>query len=140
MISVIVDLNVLLDVLQKRANFFEPSKYILELGLKSNTELEIFIPAHALTTINYIMQKAFSKDEARKAIEYLIRNFEVAALNKEIVKNALELPFNDLEDAVVASSAKYYKCSHIVTRNLKDFQKSTINPLSPQQLIDYYGF
>jgi predicted nucleic-acid-binding protein len=140
MISIMADLNVLLDVLQKREDFYESSKYILELGLKPKAELCIFIPAHALTTINYIMQKSASKDEARKAIQYLIRNFNVAVLNKEIVKSALELPFNDLEDAVVASSASHYKCLHIITRNLRDFQKSTIPPLSPKQLIDQYGF
>ena len=42
---------------------------------------------------------------------------------------------NDLEDALQASAAVAFKAAFIVTRNVRDYQKSPIRALSPVQFL-----
>jgi predicted nucleic acid-binding protein len=135
--KVIVDLNIVLDVLQKREPFYETSAKVLSLALEK--KLDICLPAHALTTIYYIIHKVTSKPQANSAIEWLVEHFKIAVLEKATFLTALALSFNDFEDAVVVGSALHNDCVYVVTRNLKDFKQSVIPAISPETLLTFNG-
>ena len=45
-----------------------------------------------------------------------------------------EIP--DFEDAVIDVSACKKNADYIVTRNIKDFRKGTVNAVSPEELLE----
>jgi len=53
---------------------------------------------------------------------------------------ALRLQMPDFEDAVQASIASRSNIDWIITRNIKDFKKSPVKPISPNDFIAFgYG-
>ena len=52
---VLIDINVLMDVLQKREPFYEASAQVLSLA--EDARIEGFISAHAVTTLMYLLAK-----------------------------------------------------------------------------------
>lgn len=58
---------------------------------------------------------------ADKAIDWLLRYFEVAAIGQPGLSRARSLGWTDFEDAAVASAAVSVEAVAIVTRNVKDF-------------------
>jgi hypothetical protein len=69
-------------------------------------------------------------------ISRLMTIFEVAELRSSDLKNAAEMCLNDYEDAVQMCCAKRIKASYIVTRNVRDFQESTVPAFKPSELLD----
>ena len=53
--KVLVDLNVLMDVLQRRDPFFASAAALCAWGEKRQNTLAV--PAHAVTTVSYIVRK-----------------------------------------------------------------------------------
>lgn len=131
---VMLDLNVFLDVLQNRKPFYTASSIILSKVI--NHELEGFLPAHALTTIFYVLRKFSGIEKANEVLDWLLKNFEIAPVNKSLLSRARELIIADFEDGVVASLAENMKCEYIITRNVIDFQASPIPAITPFDLIN----
>lgn len=52
--------------------------------------------------------------------------------------NALELEWNDFEDAVQYSVATLNEMDGIVTRNLKDYKEANIKVWSPEQILQQF--
>lgn len=48
---------------------------------------------------------------------------------------AIATAMGDLEDAVVACSARDAGCDYIVTRNKPDFSKSPVPAITPEELL-----
>jgi predicted nucleic acid-binding protein len=132
-VKLLVDLNVLLDVVQDRTPHYRDSAEILS---RSRTGvLHSLIPAHALTTLHYIVNKAAGRTKADEVVDWLLAHFEIVAADRPIFQRARELAIADFEDAVVASLAEAAKCDHIVTRNQRDFTGSTVPAISPGGLL-----
>jgi hypothetical protein len=72
--EVAVALNVILDVILDRRGM---------------------IPAHGITTIFYLIEKACGGTFARKGVERLISVFGVAPVNEDVVRRALMLAWPD---------------------------------------------
>lgn len=131
--KLLVDLNVLLDVVQDRTPHYRDSAEILS---RSRTgALHSVIPAHAITTLHYIVNKAVGRAKADEVVEWLLAHFEIAAADKPVFQRARALGITDFEDAVVASLAEAVKCDYIVTRNQRDFTGSTVPAISPTGLL-----
>jgi hypothetical protein len=62
------------------------------------------------------------------------RNVEVTIIPKSNSKET-DLSANDFEDAVQVFSANYNGVETIITRNKKDFRKSNLEILTPEELI-----
>jgi predicted nucleic acid-binding protein len=66
-----LDLNVFLDVLQNRKPFYTASSIILSKVI--NRELEGFLPAHALTTIFYVLRKFSGIEKVNEVLDWLLK-------------------------------------------------------------------
>ena len=132
--TILVDLNILLDVLQKREPFYETSAGILaaiETGL-----VQGFVAAHSITTLFYLVQKDRSSAEARALITNLLQIVKVAPVNQGTIEQALNLDSRDFEDAVQMISALQCKAGYLVTRNVKDYQPALLPVVQP---VDFLG-
>ena len=135
---ILFDTNVVLDILLDRQPCAEASSAVwaaVETGVS-----EGMLAAHAVTTIHYLVRKEMGSGKARRIISAILRVFGVAAVDGAVVREALQLPLSDFEDAVTAAAARVAGCECIVTRDPKGFRGSPVPALTPQALTPLLNF
>jgi hypothetical protein len=60
---------------------------------------------------------------------------DVAAVGKNETRRALDLPMTDLEDALQVAAAESWGADLIITRNLRDYRRSPIKAISPDDFL-----
>lgn len=132
-VRVLIDLNVVLDVLQFRQPHFRHSSVILALA-ESGT-IQGLLAAHSWTTLFYLYSRSQSASVARVRLTELLQFLEVAAVDQTVIEQALNLPYDDYEDAVQMMAAVRGKADYLVTRNVRDFDSGPLPVLQPAELI-----
>ena len=94
--------------------------------------VEGVLAAHALTTIHYLVRKERGTAKARRTVAAILRVFGIAAVDADVVRQALALPWPDFEDSVTASAADSAGCDAIVTRDPRGFPDSPVRVLTPE--------
>jgi predicted nucleic acid-binding protein len=129
----LVDTNVVLDVLFDRQPHVESSAQIwAEVEARRS---EGYVPAHAIMTVYYLVQKQLGRQEAGHVIALLVRVFRIAAVDGGVIEQALRSSIADFEDAVVAAAAHVSGCDFIVTRDPRGFRGSPIRALAPEAAL-----
>jgi len=131
--TVVVDINVLLDVFQNRQPHYETSARVLSMVCEG--QLRGVFPAYGVTTLFYLIAKHASHSDAKEAVDRVLSFFEVRCLDKDGWRYASSLPMADFEDAVVVSTASGVGASFILTRNVFDFENSPIHAVSPANFL-----
>lgn len=132
--SVLIDLNILLDVLQRREPFYKASAELLaevETG-----RVEGFIAAHSVTTLFYLIQKGNSPADARATITNLLQFIKILPVNQTTIEQALNLNYRDFEDTVQMISAVQHKMDCLVTRYVKDYQPALLPVMQPVDFLE----
>jgi len=132
-LRVLVDTNVVLDVLLCRRPFAEAAARIF--ALVEESRIEGFLCATTVTTVDYLLGQSLASDEARAALQRLLDLFEVSPVNRPVLEQALRSEISDFEDAVTEQSARLVSADVIITRNLADFQKSSVTVFDPPELL-----
>jgi predicted nucleic acid-binding protein len=133
--KLLFDTNVILDVLLNREPF--ANEAIQLFCAVEEAVLQGVLAATTVTTIFYLSTKVLGQVAAKKAISSLLSLFEVAAINRIVLEDALSLSFTDFEDAVIYQAACHANAHGIVTRNIKDYKKSKLPIYSPSELISF---
>lgn len=129
---ILVDINVVMDVAQKREPHAAHAAAIIERVVRG--DLDALIPAHALTTLHYLLTRHGGRGFARQQLNWILRCFEIGSLDREGFRLAHAMGWTDFEDAVVAVTAQRYGCTAIVTRDLKGFASSPVRAVHPVEL------
>jgi predicted nucleic acid-binding protein len=132
-----VDINVLLDVFQKREPHYAASARIL--ALVQQGEVVGVFPAHGFTTLYYLVRKYASRPDAETAMDEVLKYFEVGNLDVDGWARARSLPMPDFEDAVVAVVAEETASSFIITRNTNDFTHSPVPAITPVEFLSQFA-
>ena len=132
--KITADLNVLLDVAQHRLPHYHASEEVLHRARQG--EFGAVLPAHALTTLHYIIEKHAGTELANETVDGLLADFEVHPVDKANFQQARQLPLKDFEDAVVAVVAEATASDFIITRNVQDFAGSTVPVLTPIEFLE----
>ena len=135
MIKVLLDTNIILDVALKRQRFYNDAANIFKLV--SQGKIQVFVSASAITDIFYILRKDGGKEKALHFLSKLVQVIEIAAVDRSIIVNALELGWNDIEDALQECVAQKNRIDVVVTRNSKDFEKSKLKVFSSANFLEY---
>lgn len=128
-----MDINVVLDVLLDRQPHVEGSAAVwaaVETGRAKG-----FLAAHAVTTVHYLIQKELGKARAARTVASILRVFDVAAVDRVVIEQALRGSLTDFEDSVTAAAAQLAGCDFIVTRDPKGFRGSPVRPLTPEAFL-----
>lgn len=136
-VSVMIDLNVLLDVMEKREPWVMDSAKTC--AICGAWRVFGYVSPHALTTIYYIVRKRGGKVLAQKAIDWILAMFKIAKIGAEGFKRASALGFDDFEDAVIAAAAEGEKCAYIISRNAAHFNGSPVPVISPSEFVARFG-
>ena len=129
----ILDLNVVLDVVQRREPHYAASAAVVSRAVEQG--FEGVLPSHALPTLYYIVGRFAGRDTAGELVDWLLRHFEVAEAGKTELVRARSLGLADYEDAVVAACAVRAKCDLILTRNIADFVGSPVTAVTPEEFL-----
>jgi predicted nucleic acid-binding protein len=132
-LRVLIDLNLILDVLQKREPFYAASARVLacaEMGV-----VEGIVAAHTLTTLFYLVARDQSAARARIALTELLQFLAVASVGHATIEQALNLPYSDFEDAVQMMAAVQADAQYLVTRNVRDYKAGPLPALQPVELL-----
>ena len=134
----VIDTNVILDVLQDRKPWSESGKAIfLAVASKQVTGC---ITAKQASDIHFFSRKQFpgeknTDEKARNILSKLFKLFVLIDSTAADCQNALGIPNNDYEDAMLIESARRSGADCIVTRNPGHFMASPVPVYSPEDFI-----
>lgn len=125
----LLDLNVILDVILDRSPGADAASALW--AAIENGEGYGLVPAHGLTTVFYLLEKARDAAFARNGVERLVSVFGVAAVDDAVIRRALVLGWPDFEDAVCAAAAEASACEAIVTRDRDGYPDCPLPVIDP---------
>lgn len=131
--KILVDVDVILDTLQKREPFYVTSARVLasiETG-----QAEGAMAAHTATTLYYLITKDRSPEQARATLTDLRQFLAVASVDQATIDEALNLPYRDFEDAVQMVAALHYGAQYVVTRNVQDYHAGPLPAIKPAEFL-----
>ncbi|MDI3548600.1 MAG: hypothetical protein PWR10_2252 [Halanaerobiales bacterium] len=131
--KVTIDLNIILDFLNKRGNHAQAAKIF---SLCTNGVIEGYICAHEVTTLAYFLMKNHNDTtKVKYVLGELLDLFHTIPITENILRGALNSKIKDYEDAVIEISSLKIGIDYIITRNLDDFKHSNVKPLSPSEFL-----
>lgn len=131
---ILIDTCIMIDALQNREPFHKHAQEIFLLA--ANRKMDAFITAKSVTDIYYLMHRVTHSDkDTRDVLSRLFRLFELADTAGTDCRYALSSEVSDYEDAVMIETAVRTQMDGIVTRNTKDYSKSAVPVLTPEELI-----
>ena len=132
--KILVDTNVIIDALTSREPFKEDAEQIFMLA--ANRIEDMYITASSATDIYYLVRKYLhSTEQAKSVMSKLYELFYILDVTSSECKEALLSDMNDYEDAVISCCAVHNHIDYIVTRNIKDYERSKVNAILPEQLL-----
>ena len=135
---ILLDTNVLIDYLTEREPFYQDARQIL-LACK-NKQYDGVVAAHSIVDMFFILRKHFTHTERRKMLLAFFEILHVEAIDEEKLKIALKNEeFTDFEDCLQVECAKATQVDYIITRNVKDFELSETEVLSPKDFVEQFG-
>ena len=131
---IFLDTNVVIDFLADRRPFSIDAAQLFDLAIEG--KIKIYISAVSYNNIYYILRQSLSNNATIKLLDDLAGMTEIADVTNEVIRKSLKTDFKDYEDAI-----QYYcalnipEIELIVSRNTKDFKKSTIAVLTPAEAL-----
>ncbi|MGM0411443.1 MAG: PIN domain-containing protein [Bacillota bacterium] len=135
--KITIDLNVILDFLNKRNKHIQAAK-IMEYC--HDNQVQGYICAHEITTLAYFLMKNYNNsDKVKSVINEFLDLFKIIPVSETTLRRALNSKINDYEDAVIDISSQENEIDFIVTRNLEDFKESNIKTVTPSEFIAIFN-
>ena len=69
-------------------------------------------------------------------LKKLLLIVDIAAVSNSEIRQAIDLDWNDFEDAVQYAVGESIKVDYIVTRNISDFTSSKLPAVTPDELLN----
>ena len=133
---VLIDGNIILDVLQNREPHAEASARIWKL---SETGLiEGYVSALTFADLVYVMRKELNPEKISEVLKKLALIFRFTELSVSDMEKAADMLWNDYENTVQAATAARIHADAIITRNIRDYQQSTIPAFTPQEFLERF--
>ena len=131
--SIFVDTDIILDLLARREPFFAAAARLFSLAEQGN--VYICVSSLAYANLFYILRKEHSSAMAITILKKLSRLVTILPVASETVVLALDAGFNDFEDALQYHTALKKGVTRLVTRNIKDFKRSTIEVCTAEEFL-----
>lgn len=112
--TIVFDTNVLLDTILNRP---ERATACALMAAVFRKEIIGIVTANSITDLYYLSRKGIGDRKAREAIAYILSFFNIAVVDGSTCAEALSLPMEDYEDAVLAVCAERAGADCIATRD-----------------------
>ncbi len=134
--KLLIDTNVVLDVLQKREPFYTDACKIWTLC--ESDAVDGYISALTFANIVYVMRRELNPDMIINILGRLALVFNLTGLVVADISFAAMMKWRDFEDAMQAATAVRLEADYIITRNVRDFDQSTIDALTPTEFLERF--
>lgn len=132
--KVLLDSDVLLDLFFDRKPFSEDAARIISLC--EERSIIGFVTPVICSNMYYLLLKTSTHERVIQRLTQLIGIVDVLEMNKSTIIEALHSDFRDFEDALQHFVAvQNQSIDIIITRNVKDYKKSSIPVLTPNNYI-----
>jgi len=121
MMIAVLDNNILIDALEIREPFAEAAQQILRESAQG--KYICCFTSNSATDIYYVLNKRKGKEYAKAAITKLLNLLPVVSVTGQDCQQALDLPIDDFEDALLVVCAAKAQADCIITGD-KDFLKA----------------
>lgn len=135
--KVFLDANVIIDVIQNRADFVEESSKVLQLGLDG--ECELCASDITFTTVSYYARKNRTVEQLYGVMQTLRDFIDVAPSGKLAIDWALQQKSRDFEDSVQYYAALRFGAEYIISRNVRDYPFNDLQVLTPHEFLIVMG-
>lgn len=129
----LLDTDVLVDVALDRRPHSDPASELLD-RIEHGAEAA-YIAWHSVSNLYYIVEPSLGNVSTRDFIVELSRFVAVAETGRDGIRYAAELPMADFEDAMQVAAARACGARHIVTRNVRDYERSPIRAVDPREAL-----
>lgn len=130
--KVFLDSDIILDALLKRPGFELAA--INLLALAANSGVVAITSSVAFMNVHYFLDKFDRKNKIR-LLKTLRSIVNIIGIGEDEIDLALNSNFTDLEDAIQYYAAMSADIDFIITRNIKDYQQSSIPVLTAEQFL-----
>ena len=122
---VLVDTCIIIDALQSRVPFAGTAQKLFIHS--ANKRFEAYITAKSVTDIYYLTHRLTHSDvETHKILSKLFTLFSLLDTASIDCRKAISSEISDYEDAIMAETTIRSEMDCIVTRNVKDYTKSSV--------------
>lgn len=133
--KILVDTNIIIDALTGREPFKKEAEQIFMFA--ANRIEDMYITANSATDIYYLVRKHLhSIEQAKSVMSKLYELFYILDVTASDCKEALLTEMGDYEDAVISCCATRNHMDYIVTRNIKDYEKSKVQAILPEVFLN----
>ena len=132
--NVFVDTNIVINLLQKRDEFYKEAQELFTLA--DRKKVKLYISALTFANTYYILSRFYSSDEAKKILSKFKVLVDVLPTTDKIIELALASDFKDFEDAIQFYTALESSLEAIITRNKKDFKNNLIPVFSAKEYLN----
>ena len=131
----LIDTCIIVDALQSRQPFCAEAQEIFLAA--ANKRFSGFITAKSATDNYYITHRYTHNDkDTRTILNTLFGLFDLLDTAGMDCRRAISSDISDFEDAVMVESALRCDIDSIVTRNLKDYTKSSVPVYAPSDFLN----
>jgi len=135
-VKALIDVNVFEDVFRQRDGW-QASTGVL--GAISKGQIDGVVSALTPAILYFFRKRSRGEQAARQAVQGILRNLTVVALDGVAIDSAYATALPDFEDALQFEAAVAASANVIVTRNKKDFKQDRIQVLTPEEMLAQLG-
>lgn len=132
--KILIDTDVILDFFFDRQPFSESAAKILSLCEKK--EISGYVTPVIVSNVYYLLRQTATHEKVIENLRSLMSFIDVLIVDKSAILQALNSEFKDFEDALQNYSAEQSKeIDVIITRNIKDFKRSNLAVMTPDNYL-----
>jgi len=132
--TVLIDTDILLDFFYDRQPFANSAESIL--AMCEQGQIRGYTTSVIISNCYYLLRKTAGHKKVVRQLRKLLNILHVLVTDKPSLLQALDSEFSDFEDAIQHYSAlSSGEVNVIITRNIKDYKKSDIAVLSPDEFL-----
>lgn len=136
--KLLLDSNVVIDYLAMREPYFDSAFKLFMLGKLG--EMELWISTAQANDVIYILSnggKPSLSEKLKRDLRKFREGVRLCSLSEADFDAAIDSAWLDIEDAYVYQCALKIKADAIITRNKKDFERSSISVFDCDDLFLY---
>ena len=134
---IFLDTNIFLDILIAREDRTLTETSAAVLSILRQMDAEICLAAISVPTIAYVIKNK-TASQKKHVLKTLLRGITICTSSDRHVHEALDGPFDDIEDAMQYACARDHQCDLIITRDTKGFKHAEIDTMTAKAFLEAF--
>jgi predicted nucleic acid-binding protein len=131
--NIFADTDVCLDLLTGRMPFHQSA--VILFSLADSGKIQLHVSALSFANIDYLLRSRYNATHSRKILADFKQMVTVLPVTDITVDKAILSQISDFEDALQHACAAENKIPILLTRNIRDFKKATVQVLTPETYL-----